>query len=125
MASPGQKNYPEIIERLRDLGMADDPAFEAEILGEFLADAEKVIAALAPAIAAKDAAECERLGHRLKGASQNLGATELAAPAFEIEQQGRAGDVSAAPAAREQLVAEYHDVRAFIEAYIRELSHRT
>ncbi len=125
MASPGQKNYPEIVERLRDLGIADDPAFEAEILGDFLKDAEKVVAALAPAIASKDAAECERLAHRLRGASQNLGASEMAAPAFEIEEQGRAGDVTAAPRAHEKLAAEFHDVRAFIEEYIRSLANRS
>lgn len=124
MASPGQKKYPEIIERLRDLGMADDPAFEAELLGEYLADAEKVIAALASAIAANDAVGCEHLAHRLKGASQNLGATELAAPAFEIERQGHARDISASAAAHERLTAEYHDVRAFIEEHIRALSNR-
>ncbi|MFN0152080.1 MAG: Hpt domain-containing protein [bacterium] len=125
MATPGQNDFPEIVERLRDLGIADDPAFEAEILGDFLKDAEKVVAALAQAIASKDAAECERLAHRLRGASQNLGASAMAGPAFEIEQQGRAGDVTAARSAYETLAAEFHDVRAFIEEHIRSFANRS
>ena len=121
MAVSQRTDYPEIVERLIDLGLSEDPAFEAEILGDFLCDAERVVSALGKAIVQRDATECERLAHRLKGASQNLGATALSVPANELEQAGRDGDLTNAPQAQERLAAEFESVREFLRRRIRSI----
>jgi HPt (histidine-containing phosphotransfer) domain-containing protein len=121
MAVSERADYSEIVERLLDLGLCDDPAFEAEILGDFLCDAELVVAALGAAVRQKDAAECERLAHRLRGASQNLGAAALAKPALELEQAGREKDLTNAPHAQERLVAEFESLREFLRRRIRSI----
>jgi HPt (histidine-containing phosphotransfer) domain-containing protein len=121
MSKPEAVEFSEILERLRDLGMADDPAFEAEILGDFLADSERILAGLAAAIASNDAAECEKLAHRLKGASQNLGANALSEPALVLEKMSRGGSLADARASQETLATEFERVRLFIEGYIRTL----
>jgi HPt (histidine-containing phosphotransfer) domain-containing protein len=121
MAVSQRTDYSEIISRLLDLGLCDDPAFEAEILGDFLCDAEHVVAALAAAIAQKDTVECERLAHRLKGASQNLGAMALAKPALELETAGRDGDLTNAQETQQRLAAEFESLREFLRRRIRSL----
>jgi HPt (histidine-containing phosphotransfer) domain-containing protein len=106
--------YRAIVDRLNDLGILDDPAFARELLEEFMKDAADVIAKLAAAIAQGDADACERLGHRIKGASLNIGAERLAGLAMLVEQAGHDKDLTGLDEVHEVLNHEFGDVRAFL-----------
>jgi hypothetical protein len=95
-----------IVERLRDLGVLDDPEFLRETFDAFVADSESLLGVLREAIGRGDALVCEHAAHRLKGASLNLGAVGLAKAAAAIEEQGRARDLTNAPAGIEDLRRE-------------------
>jgi len=64
--------------------LGGDPAFVKRLLGMFRTDAEKQIATLL-AIEYPDGGVSKSLGHRLKGASRNVGANRLAEVAATIE----------------------------------------
>jgi HPt (histidine-containing phosphotransfer) domain-containing protein len=103
-----------LMNRLHELGLLDDPKFTAEVLGSFLRDGLQTIKDLETAIQAQDAAACELLAHRMKGASLNLGAEELGSIALAMETLARDGDLSKTAPLIEQLHAEFERVRAFL-----------
>lgn len=116
-SSPGPlpaPTYRAIVERLNDLGIFEDPEFAREMLHEFIKDSADVIAKIGEAIAQDDAGACERLGHRIKGASLNLGAERLGGLAFLIEQAGHDKDLTGVDAVHDVLTHEFDDVRAFL-----------
>jgi HPt (histidine-containing phosphotransfer) domain-containing protein len=83
---------------LRDmLGMVgDDPEFVGEIVDTYLADAPTQLEGMRAALAAADMPALTRHAHTLKGNSRNVGATELARIAQQLEEQGRTGDADGA-----------------------------
>jgi HPt (histidine-containing phosphotransfer) domain-containing protein len=56
----------------------DDPAFLAELIDTYLADAPDLLVAMRDALAAREAAELRRAAHTLKSTSAMLGARRLA-----------------------------------------------
>ncbi len=76
--------------------LGGDAESVAEILGEFIGDAPKQVAALREALADGDAPTARRHAHTLKGASANVGAEALRAAAYEVEKAAAAGDLAAA-----------------------------
>lgn len=106
--------YRAIVERLNDLGILDDPEFAREMLDEFMKDSADVIGKLGAAISQGDSPACERLAHRLKGASLNIGAEKLGGFALLVEQAGREKDLTGIDSVLEVLTHEFDDVRAFL-----------
>lgn len=108
-----------IVERLRDLGVLDDPIFLREMLDAFVTDSESLLRNLREAASRGDATTCERAAHRLRGASLNLGAASLARSAERIEEQSRASDLSDAPLWIEELGRELASVCASLAEIAR------
>src|SRR5262245_56160723 len=107
-------NYRAIVERLNDLGILDDPAFAREMLEEYIKDSTEVIAGIGKAIADRDPATCERLAHRMKGSSLNIGAEKLGGLAMLIEHAGHEKDLTGLDSVHNVLTNEFDDVRAFL-----------
>jgi HPt (histidine-containing phosphotransfer) domain-containing protein len=112
MAAEEDPVDPVVIERLRDLGGADDPGFLKSLVDEFLGHAEKSVEDLRAAAVAGDAKRLAEVAHALKGSSANLGARRLSARAAEIERAGKAGEPQAARDPVEAAAAEFVRVRA-------------
>jgi HPt (histidine-containing phosphotransfer) domain-containing protein len=75
----------------------------SEIVGLFLEESPSLLAGVAEAVAAGNAAGLKRAAHTLKGAASNFGATEVVAVALELEAIGRSGNLAAARAACDRL----------------------
>jgi len=83
----------------RDAALArvgDDEELLTELVKIFLDDYPNSIAAIEAALAQRNASGLERAAHTLKGAVANFGADAVVQAAFELETQGRAGDLSKA-----------------------------
>jgi HPt (histidine-containing phosphotransfer) domain-containing protein len=85
-----------ILARLEVLGLLDDQETAQEVIDVFVCDAGRSLEELDRAIQTGDAASCERLAHRVKGSSLNLGIEELGDLARALEEKGRSGSLSGA-----------------------------
>jgi HPt (histidine-containing phosphotransfer) domain-containing protein len=106
---------PEVIESLRELTPPGEPDVLREVLQLFLDDVPVRISRLRAAWQAGDAVELHRTAHSLKGSSGNVGATQLFDVCRQIDEQGKAGDLSQMPALVASLDAEYAKVEAEIK----------
>jgi len=88
-----------------------DADFAQELINLFIEDAAQHIAALAEAIAEADAETVRKVGHTLKGSSSNIGAEPLRCAAFEVEMQGKAGDLVQATASLAVIQREFERLR--------------
>lgn len=69
----------------------DDAEFMGELVEMYLTDAADQLASLEQAIAAADWTTARRTAHRLRGASSNVGAQELARLCSDLEQRSSSG----------------------------------
>ena len=92
-----------------------DPAFLAELLDTYFADAPRLLAQMSASLATNDAAEFRRAAHSLKSNSANFGARRLAAMSKELEDIGKAGMLDGAADKLPAVAAEYARVRAALE----------
>jgi len=67
-----------------------------EVVGLFLDDYPQSLTKIREALAAGDQDNLERQAHSLKGSVSTFGAKEAFEAAFELEKQGRSGDLSSA-----------------------------
>ncbi len=108
---PGAFDRAGLLERV-----LDDEELAREIVELFFENASGLVTAAKQALEDKDAAEVQRCGHALKGASGNVGASALQDIALGIEKAGNAGDLEQAAS----LVSEFESgVSAFRVAVIR------
>lgn len=108
MSRPGErKEEPPFLraEALERIG--GDADFLEELLGIYRAEYAKKRKGLDRALSKKDAEAVRELGHSLKGSSANLSLPGLRSAALEVENAGRAGDMTAAARAAERLGREY------------------
>ncbi len=82
-----------------------------DLLGElielFLESSPRLLAEAEAGMARGDSQTIERAAHALKGAMQNIGAVPAAAAALELEEIGRAGEISQAERSLAKLKREY------------------
>lgn len=81
----------------RDAALArvgDDEELLTELVKIFLEDYPNNLSAIDKAVASQDPPMLERAAHTLKGAVANFGADAVVREAFELERQGRSGDLS-------------------------------
>ncbi len=90
----------ELMERLDD-----DRELLLELTELFKEDYPRQVQMGREALAAGDAGAVRRIGHALKGALSNLGATSAAQLGMSIEAMGKAGELAEAPAALRELEA--------------------
>ena len=94
----------------------DDPAFLAEIIDTYVADAGDLLATMREAVCAGDALELRRAAHSLKSNSATFGATALAALCRELEEHAKSGGVDGAADLLAQVGAAYVEVEAALRA---------
>jgi len=83
-----------------------DPTVAEEVVGAFVQDSALQVAALARAVASRDAAEAARAAHRVCGAGGNLGALALRQACEALEGLAQRGWSHALLAAAERVEAE-------------------
>ena len=77
--------------------VGDDVELLREISTLFLEDCPRGLADISAAIDRGDSVKLESAAHGLKGAVANFGAQAAVESAFQLEQMGRAGQLSDAP----------------------------
>jgi HPt (histidine-containing phosphotransfer) domain-containing protein len=92
---------------LREAQEPGAPDIVEETVAIFLADAERRIALLRFAVAARDGTEVRRLAHTIRGACLVLGVRRLGHACGVLEQLGVAGPLADAPEALRQVEEEY------------------
>jgi len=107
----GQVLDPEIVERLERLGDASGEDLMARLTALFLADADSQVERLRRALADRDEQAVVRSAHALRGASANLGATELARLCADMEATSATGDFGGGELLLDSVEAELARVR--------------
>ena len=90
------------------------------IIRRFVEDMPRQIAALAGAVNSGDASQVRLLAHSIKGAAANAGGLELREAAWKLEQQGKAGDLTAAAATLPELSGSFERVRPIMDRFVEE-----
>jgi len=73
--------------------LMNDEDLAKTILETFLSDMENQVNTLKEFVASGDVKQCEILGHKIRGASGNVGAMALSAQALELEQAAKKEDI--------------------------------
>jgi CheY-like chemotaxis protein len=92
-----------------------DDEFVARLIVTYVTDTESRIALLRDAVDEHDALAAEQLGHAIKGASGNVGATCMASLGGDIQQAGRSGDLERVANLVHRIAAEFVPTRAILE----------
>ena len=95
-----------------------DTEFIAELLGDFVSQTPALMEQIATALAQGDAATVGRVAHALKGSARAIGADELAAIAFELEQAGKQGNLTDAPNALHRLQTYWQSLEAYLQEQV-------
>ena len=95
-----------------------DAEFIAELLGDFVSQTPALMEQIATALAQGDAATVGRVAHALKGSARAIGADELAAIAFELEQAGKQGNLTDAPDALHRLQTYWQSLEAYLQEQV-------
>lgn len=93
------------------------------LLDTFLADSEERLRALREAQLADDAQAIRLAAHSFKGSCSNMGALLLAGLCRQLEDAGRCGDLSEAPALLEQIEREFAIVRILFKSERQRYRH--
>jgi histidine phosphotransfer protein HptB len=88
------------------------------ILESFNEITPSVIQQLEQAIAEQNPEQVRHHAHTLKGSAANVGAIALPALAYEMENMGRAGEISDAPALFEKITASYTELTNEVNRYM-------
>ena len=102
----------EIVDRLERLGESVGEDLMGQLAVLFLAEAGTNVALLQDAVAGGNVAAVARSAHSLRGASANLGATELARLCAGLEKAAGTGGFESAPAQMEAIDVELGRVRS-------------
>lgn len=97
-----------------------DIEFLAETIGMLQADGPVLMQQIRDSLAAGDAATVGKTAHTLKGMVSNFCAAGVQAAALEVEKMGKAGDLSAAPAAVDALAPLVEALIAELTAFVEE-----
>jgi CheY-like chemotaxis protein/HPt (histidine-containing phosphotransfer) domain-containing protein len=106
----------EVVESLRALAQATEPALFNQMFASFLSDSAERISILRSAANATDAERLQVTAHAMKGASANVGATHMAEIARQLESLGRASSVTGAIALIEAMESEFGRAKNEINA---------
>jgi HPt (histidine-containing phosphotransfer) domain-containing protein len=88
-----------------------------EVAGCLLSDSDSLLGRMRAAIGESDDAELANAAHRLKGTVTYLGAAPALAATRRVEEIGRSGDLSAAPAAVDALAEELDQLKNALRAH--------
>ncbi len=102
--------YPDVLDRLREIGLLEEQSLLAETSELFITDAASTLNAMQEAFASGDSGGLERAAHRLKGAALNLGVNSIAQPAKLLEENARRGEFVGGPEAIATIERELAEV---------------
>jgi len=105
----------ELVERL----MGDEDRAR-RVIGRFLEDIPKQLAALAEAISQTDPQAARLHAHAIKGAAANVGGGGIREVAWKLEQLGGEGDLAAAAVVLPELEASFERARPSMEQFYAE-----
>ena len=88
------------------------------VIAGFLEDIPLQIQSLKDYLAASDGTGAERQAHTIKGAAANIGAEALRATAFEMEKNGKSGDLSAIRKRMSKLELQFERLREVLKKEI-------
>ena len=103
---------------LYELVGEDDPDIINELICSYLESSAVLTADLQAAIAEQNPDQLNQAAHSLKSSSACLGATALAELCKQLEQQGRAGEMSDAEANVQRALSEYALVKQALKSMI-------
>jgi len=98
-----------------------DVTLAREMTAVFLADADRLVAAVQDAAASGDAARLKTAAHALKGAASNFNAVAVVSGAVDLETMARAGDLGRAAAGAQALLRD----AALLQTALRAALERT
>jgi CheY-like chemotaxis protein len=108
---------PLVVARLEQLGAATGENLMGQLAVLFLANAVDLTAALFAGLAGHDPAAVAMAAHTLRGASANIGATDLARRCAWMETHSIAGDLSRGPALLDAITEELRRVQVALEQW--------
>ncbi len=98
-----------------------DAEFMVELLTQYLGDAEGLVGALSPALAAGDAEALRRAAHTLKSSSANVGAMILSNLCEELQCAGRDRELAEVESRVPLAEAEYLRVKGELRQRLEKL----
>ena len=107
-----------VIETLRHLTTPGEPDVLTEVLQLFLTEVPRRMDRLRNACAAGNIEEVYRAAHSLKGSAGNIGAQRMMGVCRQLDEMGRAGDLTDAAPLLAALGIEYERVVAEIDRII-------
>jgi len=96
--------------------LGGDASFLVEIVGLFLSDAPRQLAAIETALTARDGKQMQELAHKFKGAAANVAAKALQRTAEQLEAAGRQADFGRATELVDTLARELTALREALAA---------
>ena len=110
---------PAVVDSLRQLTVPGEPDVLSEVLRLFLDDVPRRVERLKAAWQDGNAAELQRAAHSLKGSSSNIGAHHLSDICKQLDERGKAGDLTGARQLLDSLDEEYGRVESEIQLLLR------
>ena len=114
---PGERQIVDLNHLARYTG--GDAMLNAEVFRLFDSQASELVGRLRTILEARDAKSWREITHTLKGAARSIGAFGLGDAAAAAEPIDLASNDKSAATALRVLEATAHDVRHFIQAYLR------
>ncbi len=109
---------PEVIEQLAMLADEDDPDFLVDLLQGYLETTQNSIEELETALKSSDGVLVAKTAHTQKGASGNVGATNMVTFFSQLEEIGHSDQVGDAEEVIVKIVEEFEHVKHEIEALV-------
>ena len=119
-ASPNPSTQPQVAFAKVLACIGGDAQLLQRMIRTFLRDTPKRMTALAAALRRNNAGELASLGHALKGSVSLFGAESARKLAQELQELGRAGDLSAAPALLNSLQEEIANLLENLRGYAKQ-----
>src|SRR5256712_231047 len=122
-ATPPVRESAETLDRATLMERLEgDAGLLAEMVGLFLQDYPRLLAAMREAVARGDAKSLERAAHTLKGAVSNFAAPAATAAALRLEQMGRQANLTQAEEAFAALEAELDRLKSLLAQFCQEVT---
>jgi HPt (histidine-containing phosphotransfer) domain-containing protein len=110
------------LEQLQSACDGDDGLMR-DLMALYFGQADEIMAALGPAIAAGDVGEVDHLSHKLAGSSLACGMSAVVPPLRQLERNAKAGHLQGAQDWFAQVGGQLERVRRFMNDYLRQKSH--
>ncbi|PYU10577.1 MAG: hypothetical protein DMG29_17240 [Acidobacteria bacterium] len=122
-ATPPVRESAETLDRATLMERLEgDAGLLAEMVGLFLQDYPRLLAAMREAVARGDAKSLERAAHTLKGAVSNFAAPAATAAALRLELMGRQANLTQAEEALAALEAELDRLKSLLAEFCQEVT---